>query len=151
MGKVEWKDLDGLGPATPDQVVRVEARVGHEFPEDVRAVLLQNQGMKPEPNAVEVFAERPPKGFGTLGNCVDGEVGNIADFWESMRGWNEDPYPTWLVPISIGRGLAHFALDYRDGEASPSIVWVNTDVVSEDRGFVTPVASSFTQLLEMLE
>lgn len=151
MSKPEWQDYSKVGTATPEQIARVEARVGHVFPADVRQALLAHQGMKPTPNKVTIQPGRPAKGFGALGHCVEGKNGNIARTWELMRSWEDSPYPTWLVPISIGKGLAHFALDYRNDEQHPSVVWINTDLIVEDPGFVAEVASSFTDLLRSME
>lgn len=150
MTKIEWKDRKQLGPATSDQIAQIESRVGHRFPDDFRRALTERQGMKPVPNNVEVFPGRPALGFGKLRSCVNGDIANIADAWDGMRSWNDRPYPSYLVPISIGRGSAHFALDYRSGEESPSIAWVNTDAIPDDDDFAFHVASSFSELLGKL-
>ena len=151
MSRTRWEEYSKAGPATPEQIARVEARVGHTFPEDFKRALREHQGMIPRPNGLRLRPDRPRKGFGALGHCVEGKSGNIARTWELMRAWVDDPYPSWLVPISTAKGQAHFALDFRASEDSPTVVYVNPDLSSDAPGFITPVASSFTDLLEMME
>lgn len=146
-----WIDRSRLGPATDEQIEATEAEVGHRFPLDVRTALLEHQGMKPQPNSVVIAEGRPRVEFGVLRSCVPGHPGNIAESWQRMRRWGEDPYPKWLVPITKGRGATHFALDYSRSEERPGIVLVDPDVLTSDPEFTAFVAASFPGFLQMLE
>jgi len=157
MVDIEWREYSRVGPATPEQIARVEVRVGHKFPEDFKQALLKHQGMAPRPSRLQLDPGWPKKGFGVLRNCVEGHTDNIAEFLDI---WREDGYPTYLVPISTAKGQPHFALDYRAAEEDPAIVYVLPEYLPDphwdDPGdsewdFLVPAASSFTELLEKME
>ncbi|MGE3630416.1 MAG: SMI1/KNR4 family protein [Sandaracinaceae bacterium] len=144
---VDWEDYWRVGPATSDEIARVESTLGRLFPQDVREALRDHQGMAPVPAMLEVFPERPRVDFGPLFHCREGSSGNLLARVELLR---RRGYPATLVPISMSSGgQSHFALDY--SHDAPRIAFVRPELGYDSDRCVVPVADSLTELLARLE
>ena len=149
--ELEWSEYTRVGPASDEDLQRVEEATGRRFPTDFRPVLMEHQGQMPVPKFVR-NPENPQRqiNFGALMHCSEAkEVDYIPRVLSLYR---RGGYPEWLLPLSTSGGAqTHFAFDFRGSAEAPSIVVVRPELGYESERCVLTIATSFTALVTLFE
>ncbi len=146
---MKWKHYvkPATGPASQDDIERVESVLGVKLPDGFVRVARQHQGQTPELEIIE-SDELNPVPFGPLLHFLANPTKEQAVYGMLQRrekwiGW----YPN-LIPIaSSGGGASVFAYDYRRDRENPPVVFINSDVPPDDEDAVLFVANSFDELI----
>lgn len=145
-----WEEYSKVGPATDDDIRVAEEKLGVIFPGDLSALLKAHQGMVPSPRHLRLFDERRKTKFGPLmhvsqtrggGDYIPAAAANLR-----LGG-----YPPELVPFAGSGGQVHFALDYRENSANPTVVYVVLEFGYDKPDVFRQVAPNVTALLNCLE
>ena len=150
---VKWENyvVPALDMATTKDVAAMEGLLGIKFPEDYKALILENQGKCPDKEMVE-SDEINPVPFGPLFHIQtecdkSHELYGVAKRWEKWNKIYEKKVP---IADSAGSG-AFFAYDYNVSADNPPIVFIDTGLAPDDEDAVLLVASSINELVSNLK
>lgn len=133
-------------PVNDALIDEIESKIRRKLPADARGFLKQFQGGYPDWVCIR-FVHAGRKNCFAIGQFValiPGGEGYLLDDMETYKG----RLPPGLLPIAFEAGGSLFCLDY--DVVPPRIVYWEHELEGMEDA-VTPLASSFTAFLEMLE
>ena len=154
---IDWQLYVETPPmATSAALSGVESRLAVKIPDDLRTAFIQNQGLAPLSDVIDL-----PNGgqtaFGPLlfvgGTDQHPEYTYSVNFAiDALKEWagQSDDTLLKLLPFGTNTGSGWFCLDYRTSLQHPSVVFVDTGYDMNEAGAITPVGSTFTDVLAKL-
>jgi SMI1-KNR4 cell-wall len=145
MPEIVWRTSDS--PAEPRELERVQAYWSLRFPEDYLACVRQHNGGSPAPyhltsptGAEEIFDHL----FSFTPGSREHIVVVAAGLFEYL--------PVGVLPFAEDGAGNYFVFDFRSKPEAPSIAFIFHENHDELTGYfaLTPIASSFTELLGLL-
>jgi cell wall assembly regulator SMI1 len=148
---LEWRWA--LPPAGREDVAALENALGVKLPEDYVTCALRHHGGRPTRNRLD-FGGEQDKVFQSLLalRSVEGDPGGtVLGAHQNLRQLVEDAR---IVPFADDPAGNLYVFDYRRGERPSILYWDHEQAAKDDPSepefSLTPVAGSFTELLDKL-
>jgi cell wall assembly regulator SMI1 len=143
MKQLEW--ILPQTPASEDDLSSVSTSIRQSLPNDFRAWLLKHNGAAPEPSELSLEGGRV-----LVINCFvsfsSDDSSNVVSILEMLRG----RLPNGLIPIAEDHGGNYVCFRYNSTTSSPDVVlWLHEE--ADPKHAIVPIASSFTELIKLLE
>ncbi|WHX47199.1 SMI1/KNR4 family protein [Paenibacillus woosongensis] len=139
MRRVEWLESDG--PASEEQIQKVEKYLGVEFPKDYKECVTQFNGGYPEPDLFDINEEKD-----AIFSCLLSHTNDEASILE-VYDLSSNVLPAEIIPFARDPFGNLICFDYR-GKRIPTIIFFDHEEVGDKA--IYQICSTFSELLERL-
>lgn len=159
MNEIKWRRPGA--PLVREDIARVEAKAGFQFPNDYVSCALLYHGASVVPYRINV--NNRERVFANLLSFSDESVDNIIEVYDNYK----ERLKNGIIPFACDPSGNLFCFDYRKDKKNPSIIFFNSElgVIASDYSTgdlkrinleeaqekaIEPVCGSFTEMLHML-
>jgi len=144
---VTWETYvwDSPRPATLDEVEALEQEWGISFPDDYKRVVMEHQGMSPNPCVLDLGRSNT-----AVSELLTLRMDPSRRSYAMLHVYSliKNLVPAGIYPFA-GTGTGDYlCFDYRSSATAPKVVFYFTEALGEDALY--PVADSFTDFLSKL-
>ena len=142
---VIWENYlwDKEKPLTPGELVNAETVLGVQFPDDYKAIVMQNQGKSPSPACFKINPKRVGVFSSLLHFCESGpESSYVLWNYNTLREF----LPEKIIPFADTPGGDFICFDFR--EDSVKVVYASHEKSGEQA--ITPLADTFSGFIDSL-
>jgi hypothetical protein len=154
---MDWEPYVVDAPkGTPSAFAALEKRLGITLPEDLKIAFRDHPGDAPLQSGIKL-GKVAATVFGPLlfvGGTPDHRAYSYSvEFGiEALKEWSQisDDASLKLLPFGTNTASGYFCLDYRSNPSQPHVVFIDMEYAPDERGGVTPLAASFTDMTTKL-